>query len=257
MEERANDQFALQCAKRGFHFGQLHILFPKICSTVGCQIGAQQIGSLSGLQPLLLLGLLPPDQACTFSGILHRHFIKIGYLRMRSLNAAQPHKHLAAILHFAVCDALLKPRELFFDLGHKAAADGFLFPLPPRCAAQDVGLFATRDPHLFNLYFRTDLFEIILEQFLFELLELAARCAHQILSAALADGYQVLLAHYTAIEDPYPACFPMLTLDGAQNGFDGGNIGAVPIEELIAERKPSELTINASTSCSQSGRWSR
>ena len=149
---------------------------------------------------------------------------------MRSLDAAEIPLHLEAVPQLASGDPLLQSRKCFFDLGHKAASDGFLFFLPPRRAAQDVGLFATRNAHLLHLYFRTDLFEIILEQFLFELLELATWCAHQILSAAFADGHQVLLTHYTAIEDPYPACFPMLTLHGAQNCFDGRNISAVPIE---------------------------
>jgi len=46
----------------------------------------------------------------------------------------------------------------------------------------------------------------------------------------------------------------MFPFHGAQNRFDGGNIGAVPIEEFVAERKTVLMTINAKTSCSQSGR---
>src|SRR6266404_5149762 len=99
-------------------------------------------------------------------------------------------------------------------------------------------IFSARNLDLLDLYFRTDLFEIILEQFLFELLELAACRAHQILSAALADGHQVLLAHHAAVENPYATCFPMLTLDGAQDRFDRCDIGTVPIEKLVAEGKP-------------------
>ncbi len=90
--------------------------------------------------------------------------------------------------------------------------------------------FSAGNSDLLNLYLRTDLFEIILEQFLFELLELAAWCAQQILSPALADGHQVLFTHHAAVEDPYSACYSMFTLHGAQDRFDGGNIGAVSIE---------------------------
>src|SRR5258708_10225878 len=230
MEERADGQFALERAKCRFDFRQLHVLLPEICSTVYCQIRTQEIGSLARFQPLLLLWLLPPDQAWPFFAILHRHLVEIRHLWMRSLNAAQAQKHFVAVFQLTFDDAFLEPRQRLFDLGHKATTDSFLFLLSPRRPAQNIGLFASRNPDLLNLYFRTDLFEIILEQFLFELLQLAACCAHQILSAALADGHQVLLAYHATIEGPYPACFSMLTLDGAQNHFDGGNIGAVPIE---------------------------
>jgi Reverse transcriptase (RNA-dependent DNA polymerase) len=96
--------------------------------------------------------------------------------------------------------------------------------------AQDIGLFSARNPDLFDLHFWSDLFEIILEQFLFELLELAAWRAHQILSAAFAYGYQVLFTHHSAVKDPYSPCFSMLTLHRAQDRFDSGNIGAISIE---------------------------
>ena len=78
---------------------------------------------------------------------------------MRSLDAAEIPLHLEAVPQLASGDPLLQSRKCFFDLGHKAALDGLLFLLPPRGAAQDVGLFATWNPDLFNLYFRTDLFE--------------------------------------------------------------------------------------------------
>src|ERR1700688_1020715 len=127
---------------------------------------------------------------------------------MRSLNAAQAQKHFVAVFEPAFHDALFEPRQCLFDLGYKATADGLLFFLPPLRAAQDVGLLAPPNVDLLDLYFRPDLFEIILEQFLFELLELAARCAHQILAPALADGHQVLFTHHTTIKDPDPPCFP-------------------------------------------------
>src|SRR6266849_1381610 len=127
---------------------------------------------------------------------------------MGSLNAAQAQKHFVAVFELAFHDALFKPRQRLFDLGYKATPDGFLFLLPSRRAAQDVSLFAAGNSDLLDLHFRTDLFEIILEQFLFELLELAARSAHQILAPALADGHQVLFTHHTTIKDPHPPCFP-------------------------------------------------
>jgi hypothetical protein len=98
MEERPDGQLALQGAKCGFHFRQLHVLRAKICSTVRCQIGAWQIGSLSGFQPLLLLGLLLPDQARPFFAILHGHLVEIRHLWMRSLNAAQARDRSAPTL---------------------------------------------------------------------------------------------------------------------------------------------------------------
>src|SRR5579864_1862967 len=108
---------------------------------------------------------------------------------MRSLDAAQAQKHFVAVLQLAFDDAFLKSRKRFFDLGHKATPDGFLFFLPSCYAAQDVGFLASRNLDLLDLYSRTDLFEIILEQLLFELLQLAAHGAHQILAPALADGH--------------------------------------------------------------------
>src|SRR6266481_1629237 len=61
MKQWADGQFTLEGAEGGLHFRQLHILLPKICSTVACQIRTQEISSLSCLQPLLLFRLLPPD----------------------------------------------------------------------------------------------------------------------------------------------------------------------------------------------------
>ena len=46
--------------------------------------------------------------------------------------------------------------------------------------------------------------------------ELAAGRAHPILSLTLADGRQVSLAHHPAIENPYPAGFPILPFYRAQ-----------------------------------------
>src|ERR1700732_714133 len=156
---------------------------------------------------------------------------------MRSLDAAQAQKHFIAVFELAFHDTLSEPRQRLFDLGYKATADGLLFFLPPLRAAQDVGLLAPRNVDLLDLYFRSDLFEIILEQFLFELLELAARSAHQILAPALADGHQVLFTYHTTIKDPDPPCFPMFPFYRAKNRFHGGNIGAVPIKQFVAERK--------------------
>src|SRR5260370_560889 len=156
---------------------------------------------------------------------------------MGSLNAAQADNHFLAVLHLAFHDAFRTSRKCFFDLGCKWAAEGLPLLLPSRRAAQDVSLFASWNPDLLHLHFRSDLLEIILEQFLFELLQLAAWCAHQILSPTLADGHQVLLTHHAAVEDPYSACFSMFTLHRAQNRFDRGNIGAVSIEQFVAERK--------------------
>src|SRR5271169_1212190 len=82
MEQRPDGQLALECAKGSFYFRQLHVLLPEICSTIRCQIRAQQIGSLARFEPLLSLRLLPPDQAWPFFAILHRHLIEICYLRM-------------------------------------------------------------------------------------------------------------------------------------------------------------------------------
>src|ERR1700747_3030138 len=165
--------------------------------------------------PLLLLGLLPPDQAWPFFAILHRHLIEIRYLRMGSLDAPQAQKHFVAVFQFAFRDALFKSRQCLFDLSHKATPDGLLFLLPSDRAAQDIGLFASRNLDLLDLHFRSDLFEIILEQFLFKLLQFAARGAHQILSAALADGHQVLFTYHAAVEDPHPASLSVLAFHRA------------------------------------------
>src|SRR5260370_18668133 len=239
MEQRSDGQLALERAKGSFHFRKLHVLLPEICSTIHCQIRAQEIGSLSRCERLLLLRLLPPDQTRSLLGIFHDHLVEISHLWMGSLNAAQAHKHFVAVLQLAFHDAFLKSRKCFFDLGYKAAADGFLLLLPSRRAAQDVSLFASWNPDLLPLHFRSHLLEIILEQFLFELLQLAAWCAHQILSPTLADGHQVLLTHHAAVEDPYSACFSMFTLHRAQNRFDRGNMSAVSIDQFSADRKTS------------------
>src|SRR6516165_6078455 len=156
---------------------------------------------------------------------------------MPSLNAAQPHPHFVAILQLTFRDALLQSAKSFFDSGHKAAADRFLFLLPPPGTTEDIGLLPTRNLDLLDFYIRTDLLEIVFQQLCLELLELAAGRAHQILSTTLAEGRQVFLAHYPTIEDPYPPGFSILPLHRAQDRFHRGHIRPVPIEQLVAERK--------------------
>src|SRR6516165_11095361 len=117
---------------------------------------------------------------------------------MRSLNATQPHPHLVTILQLTFRNTLLQPGKGFFDLGHKAAADSFLLFLPSGRTAEDIGLLPARNLDLLDLYVRTELLEVILQQLALELLELAACRAHQILSPTLADGRQVFLAHHSA-----------------------------------------------------------
>src|SRR3974390_1473208 len=129
------------------------------------------------------------------------------------------------------------PVRAFSILATKRAADGFLFLLPPRRATEDISLLPAQNLDLLDLYIRTDLLEIVLQQLGLELLELAAGRAHQILSPTLADGCQVFLAHHPTIENPYPPGFPILPFYRAQDCFDGGDIGAVPIEQFVAERK--------------------
>src|SRR5437879_5263862 len=129
------------------------------------------------------------------------------------------------------------PVRAFSILGHKAAADSFLLFLSSRRTTQDVSLLSTRNLDLLDLHIRANLLEIILQQLGFELLELAAWCTHQILSATLADGHQVFLTHHAAIEDPYPPSFPMLALHRAQDRFHRADIGAVPVEHRVTERK--------------------
>src|SRR6266403_1422153 len=126
------------------------------------------------------------------------------------------------------------PVSAFSILATKRA-DGLLFLLPSQRTTQDVSLLPAR--HLLDLHTRANLLEIIFQQLLLKLLELAACRAHQIPSATLADGHQVLFTHHPAIEDPYPPGFPMLALHRAQDRFDRSDIGPVPIEYFIAEWK--------------------
>jgi hypothetical protein len=76
---------------------------------------------------------------------------------MRSLDAAQAQKHFVTVFELAFHNAIFKSRQRLFDLGYKATPDGLLFFLPSRRAAQDVGLLASRNLDLLDLYFRPDL----------------------------------------------------------------------------------------------------
>src|SRR5258708_17247280 len=62
MEQRSDGQLALERAKGSFHFRKLHVLLPEICSTIHCQIRAQQIGSLSRCEPLLRTNLARSEE---------------------------------------------------------------------------------------------------------------------------------------------------------------------------------------------------
>src|SRR5216683_7026479 len=128
------------------------------------------------------------------------------------------------------------PRTAFSILATKRLRMAFSF-LPPRRATQNVGLLSARYRDLLHFHFWPNLLKIIFQQLRLELLQLAPRCAHQILSPMLAHCPQVLFAHHSTIEDPNPSCFPVLALHRAQNGFQGGDIRPVPIEQFIAERK--------------------
>src|SRR5271169_3092622 len=179
--------------------------FPEICSSVSCQIRTLEMGSLSRFEPLFLLRLLPPDQAWPFFAILHPP------LSLRSAACGSEswmRPRFRSILKLAFGNPRLQSSKCFFDLGHKATPDGLLFIHPSGRAAQVIGLFASRNLDLLDLHFWSHPFVIILEQFLFKLLQFAARGTHQILSAALADGHPVLFTHHATIEDPDPCTFP-------------------------------------------------
>src|SRR5215469_18522690 len=89
---------------------------------------------------------------------------------MRSLNPPQTPLDFEAILEFAFRDPLLQSPQSFFDLGHKAAANGFFLLLPSRRATEDVGLFPTRNRNLLHFHFRPNLLKIVLQQLCRELL---------------------------------------------------------------------------------------
>src|SRR5262249_29692535 len=74
-------------------------------------------------------------------------------------------------------------------------------------------------------------------QFGFKLLHLAARRAHQILPTAFTNGRQILLAHNAPIKHPDPSRLAVLALYHAQNRLHGGDVSAVAVEGLVAERK--------------------
>src|SRR6266853_1737 len=111
----------LSVRKRGFHFRQLHILLPKICSTVGCQIRTQQISSLSGFAPIVGV----PAFAARLDVLLPRYPLSPFHKDPLPVDAkpacGQAHQHLIAILQLTFRDALLQSRKSFFRSWHKAA----------------------------------------------------------------------------------------------------------------------------------------
>src|SRR3989441_12275660 len=104
-----------------------------------------QVGAFSGFPPLLLAWLLAPSQARPFGRRLHRHLVEIGHLGMAGLNATETALHLVAVLQLPFGNPFLQSGKGPLDFHNKAAPDGLFFLLPPCRAAQDVGLFATRD----------------------------------------------------------------------------------------------------------------
>ena len=75
------------------------------------------------------------------------------------------------------------------------------------------------------------------QQFALELAELAAWRAHQVLPAAPAQQGQVLFADDAAIEHPHPPRTSVLALHQPHHRFQRGHVGAVALEDLVAERK--------------------
>jgi hypothetical protein len=84
-----------QRAKCRFHFRQLHVLLPEICSTVYCQIRAQQIGaSIQHLQPLPLRNLRPRKTALDYPADFS--FAAFPYAAFRYFCDLEPSNFLAA-----------------------------------------------------------------------------------------------------------------------------------------------------------------
>src|ERR1700738_3496187 len=80
----------------------------------------------------------------------------------------------------------------------------FLFFLAALGTAQDISLLALADRHLLDFHFGPHLNPVVLQQLLFQLLHLAARCAHQILAAPFVNRRQVLLTANDPIVQPEP-----------------------------------------------------
>jgi len=72
-----------------------------------------------------------PDQTRPFFVILHRHLIEIRHLRMRSLNAAQAHKHFVASFSLPSTMRFSSPVSAFFDLTTKRLRMAFSFSFLP------------------------------------------------------------------------------------------------------------------------------
>ena len=156
---------------------------------------------------------------------------------MPGLDLSQPPFHFVAVFQPSRDDGFLQLTERGLHAVGKTIANRLLFLLAARRPAQNVRLLALRDSDLLHFHLGPHPRPVILEQFFFKPLHLAAGRTRQILAATLSYRRQILLAHNAAIEDPDPACLAILALDHAQNRLHGRDVAAVAVECFITERE--------------------
>src|SRR5436305_6429050 len=155
---------------------------------------------------------------------------------MAGLNSPQTSLHFVAIFQTALLDGFRQALQGILHAGREAIPDSLFFFLATCRAAQNVGLLALWNRHVFHFHIGPHLSPVIFQQFLFKRLHLAARRSHQVLAAAFANRLQTLFAHNAAIQHPDSPRLAVLALHHAQDRFHRGDISAVTSERLIAER---------------------
>jgi len=108
MKQRPNRKVALERAKRGLRFGQLHVHGPHLLGRIRLQIGTQHVRAFPQVPPSLSVFFHLPDQMYAGGCVLQTDFEQIVDLRVSCLNPSQSPLHLVAVLQSAAGNIFLQ-----------------------------------------------------------------------------------------------------------------------------------------------------
>lgn len=230
-------KFAFQAPEGALHFRQLDVLRPEALRLHWIQVCPQQVGSIPHPKVTQTL-LVPAPGEPQLAGPLQPAFLQVG------LNAGvallQPPKtkmDLVGILHAPAGDALCERPQRAVE-GDQLPPPHRAFLARPRGAArQHIGFPSLFDELHFDAFTPADFLPRAMEQLLLKLLQPPLRRAHQIRRSPPAQILQIVFADDPPIKHPDAPFVAVLGLDPLQHFLQRGHVGAIALEDLVAQRK--------------------
>jgi hypothetical protein len=138
-----------------------------------------------------------------------------------------------ALLQLPCAHAATQTPQIADEFAQPAAAHGAFLLHATRAAAEHIDFVGFGDQ--LDLHFGGDLLPVAGEELLFVGLELMFGRAHEVMRAALAEEFKVVVADDAAVKDPEAAGLAELRLDGVEDVFERGAVEAVAGEEFVSE----------------------